>query len=43
MNNVELWTILWIPVSLTIVVLVAFNADRIEGFLARLMRRRPAR
>jgi hypothetical protein len=42
MNNVELWTILWIPVSLTIVVLVAFNADRIEALFAKRKRQSPA-
>ncbi|WP_283805643.1 hypothetical protein [Undibacter mobilis] len=42
MNHVELWSILWIPVSLTLVVLFAFNVERIEGFIARRKRHRPA-
>jgi len=41
-NGIELWTILWIPASLAIVVLVAFNADRIESLFAKRKRHYPA-
>lgn len=42
MNHIELWTVLWIPASLALVVLFAFNVERIEALFTRGKHHRPA-
>jgi len=38
----EIFALAWIPISVAIIVLFAFNVDRIEGLFLRGKRRHPA-
>ena len=42
MNNVELWTIIWIPVSVAVVIVFAFSLGWIEDRAERRKSQRAA-
>ncbi len=42
MTAFEIFALAWIPISLTLVAVIALNADRIENLLVRRPGRHPA-
>lgn len=42
MTAFEIFAVAWIPISVAIIVLFAFNIERVEGLVARLKPRRQA-